>query len=933
MKNKLFFGVVLMFFLLQTIVLAQTTPKYYWYYYTIDSNGPVGVFTKLIYDANGMPAISYREDKTFAQVKFARFNGESSEIMVVDDVIGAGQVAMALDNQGMPRIIYHTFDGTELKYSSFNGHQWSTILIDDQVRDNVIYTLSIQVDLNNRSHILYTPQIGSRDQLSYIVIDNMSISQPVRIDSSSEFTGKWNSLLLDTSDRPLTAYFSDATGDLSFARLEQNQWQVEKIEEDSPENYQGYYCSLCADDEDNLYISFQSHTMKKIRFAYGRPGSWTIENITDLHGWSTFSTPNPLALDEHQNPYIAFHDSLGSDLLLAYKEGTRWYVEEVDTVGIVGEYASLAISPQGMPAISYYDRTHGHLRLAIASLEPPTDTDGDNVPDYIESLHGSDFLDLDTDDDGLMDGEEDRNSNGFVESNETDPKNPDTDGDGIWDGVELGRAMGISAPSGLKGTDLTFFKGDEDPNTMTNPLLFDTDRDFLGDGIEDNNKDGRVDIDESDPNQPDTDGDGILDGLEIAAGSSPLDLDSDDDGISDSVEDSNLNGIKDIDETDASLMDTDRDGLPDGLEIGIVNPVPDPDGPEKLKGTNLENFIKDSDPGTITNPLLADTDNDGLLDGLEDKNRNGRADAGESDPLNADTDNDKLSDGIETKLKSDPLDLDSDDDGLEDSLEDVNLNGIRDADETSAILFDTDGDGLSDGLEVGRTQGISDPDGEGHLKATDFTIFIPDQNSLINSNPLLWDTDDDCLSDGEEDVNLNGAVEEGETHFLISDTDEDGLLDGDESYFSSDPLDFESKAIIHRLYEQSSHPLNFSEWTVVDDGLYEGPSEWLIINNSFVQTSNIWGQEESSEQEDVKKPGTYIWFNAFSGTQYKITCQLLSSDDDELGVMFHYQNRENYYRFSMNKERGYLRLVKVVNNVVTILAEQNYSYTLDRYIL
>jgi len=67
----------------------------------------------------------------------------------------------------------------------------------------------------------------------------------------------------------------------------------------------------------------------------------------------------------------------------------------------------------------------------------PVDSDGDGIPDEIEAKCTTDPEKADTDDDGLMDGLEDKNHNCFVDEGETDPKNPDTDGDGIKDGYEV----------------------------------------------------------------------------------------------------------------------------------------------------------------------------------------------------------------------------------------------------------------------------------------------------------------------------------------------------------------------------------------------------------------------------------------------------------------------------------------------------------------
>jgi hypothetical protein len=60
----------------------------------------------------------------------------------------------------------------------------------------------------------------------------------------------------------------------------------------------------------------------------------------------------------------------------------------------------------------------------------------------------------------------------------------------------------------------------------------------------------------------------------------------------------------------------------------------DPDGAGPLLGTDPATFIPDADPETTTRARAVDTDGDGLADGEEDTNQNGRLDAGETDPVN-----------------------------------------------------------------------------------------------------------------------------------------------------------------------------------------------------------------------------------------------------------------------------------------------------------
>ncbi|MBS4926563.1 MAG: hypothetical protein KHZ92_11570, partial [Ruminococcus bicirculans] len=114
------------------------------------------------------------------------------------------------------------------------------------------------------------------------------------------------------------------------------------------------------------------------------------------------------------------------------------------------------------------------------------DTDGDNLPDGYEALTlGTDSTKPDTDDNGVLDCDEDFDEDGLTNLQEyeqgTEPYNEDTDGDGLKDGEEIN----------TYGTD---------------PLKVDTDDDGLDDGDEI--------YFETDPLNPDSDGNGISDGDE-----------------------------------------------------------------------------------------------------------------------------------------------------------------------------------------------------------------------------------------------------------------------------------------------------------------------------------------------------------------------------------------------------------------------------------
>jgi hypothetical protein len=142
-------------------------------------------------------------------------------------------------------------------------------------------------------------------------------------------------------------------------------------------------------------------------------------------------------------------------------------------------------------------------------MQGALDTDGDCIPDEIELSTGTDPNNDDSDNDGLLDGEEDFNCDGVPDvapgggsapeyidyRTGTNPRLFDSDGDGLSDGLE----RGLIRPHGIINSNPPDFVADLDPLTTTDPTKPDTDGDGISDGEEDTNKNGRLDPGETSP--------------------------------------------------------------------------------------------------------------------------------------------------------------------------------------------------------------------------------------------------------------------------------------------------------------------------------------------------------------------------------------------------------------------------------------------------
>ncbi len=93
------------------------------------------------------------------------------------------------------------------------------------------------------------------------------------------------------------------------------------------------------------------------------------------------------------------------------------------------------------------------------------------------------------------------------------------------------------------------------------------------------------------------------------------------------------------------------------------------------------------------------------------------------------------------------------------------------------------------------------------------------------------------------------------------------------------------------------------------------------MNYQLKQSSNIYGG--STTRSDIRKPGTNIVAGNPGLEDYDFSVRMRTFDDG-VGVVFRYVN--NHFRFSMDRQRGYQRLVKKVNGVYTLLAQNSRGY-------
>ncbi|MGM0838335.1 MAG: FIMAH domain-containing protein [Bacillota bacterium] len=114
---------------------------------------------------------------------------------------------------------------------------------------------------------------------------------------------------------------------------------------------------------------------------------------------------------------------------------------------------------------------------------------------------------------------------------------------------------------------------------------------------------------------------------------------------------------------------------------------------------------------------------------------------------------------------------------------------------------------------------------------------------------------------------------------------------------------------------------HMDDWAIVDEGTIDGPSKWSVVRGEVAQTSNIYGPSVPSVDN---RKGTFAYYDntdALNTWQdYTFTANLRSTDDDGIGLMFRYQDQDNYYKLDLDEQRDFIKLFKVVDGEETTLA-------------
>lgn len=225
-----------------------------WKLETIEKKNATNDLTSLAYGPGGSPAIAYRSTEGKGSTRFAKKNGSSWVVQVVDSAYGGGYYSLAFDSAGRPAIAY-AFDADRngsydtLKLARWNGTAWKTEVVETGV-------------------------------VGY---------------------GVFASLAFDASGNPVMAH---GNGTIRYVQWDGSSWVVETVASGN--------CSSLAFDAGGPIVSY-GVSSREVRFARRvGPAAWTTELVEAV----AFNWKTDLVLDPQGFPSIAYRRNPGTGYVI-----------------------------------------------------------------------------------------------------------------------------------------------------------------------------------------------------------------------------------------------------------------------------------------------------------------------------------------------------------------------------------------------------------------------------------------------------------------------------------------------------------------------------------------------------------------------------------------------------------------------------------------
>lgn len=140
---------------------------------------------------------------------------------------------------------------------------------------------------------------------------------------------------------------------------------------------------------------------------------------------------------------------------------------------------------------------------------------------------------------------------------------------------------------------------------------------------------------------------------------------------------------------------------------------------------------------------------------------------------------------------------------------------------------------------------------------------------------------------------------------------------GDDTQPAPPPPSFDT---FEPVYANDFSSTSLNGWQDFNRGLKRGRGRWRVVDGQLLQDNNVGDNSPG-------RYGAMLIHTALDIDDMRLLVTASSTDNDGLGVVFHFQNEDTFYRFRMTEEQREWRLDKLYRGRVTTLhaSEQRFE--------
>jgi hypothetical protein len=125
------------------------------------------------------------------------------------------------------------------------------------------------------------------------------------------------------------------------------------------------------------------------------------------------------------------------------------------------------------------------------------------------------------------------------------------------------------------------------------------------------------------------------------------------------------------------------------------------------------------------------------------------------------------------------------------------------------------------------------------------------------------------------------------------------------------------------VYANDFSSTSLNGWRDFNRGLKRGQGNWRVVDRQLLQDHNVGDNSPG-------RYGAMLIYTALDIDDMRLLVTASSTDNDGLGVVFHFQSEDTFYRFRMTEEQQEWRLDKLDGGRVTTLHASEQRFTRDR---